>query len=168
MQFLELLRAISDAEIRYLLVGGIAVNLYGIERPTKDIDFIVYLEKENLTKFIRLMTSLGYLPRVPVDPFDFADPRKRADWIKNKNMTVFSFYHPQDMMSVVDVFVEHPLPFEGLYKRRDLIKAGNLILSVIGISDLIKLKQKANRLQDQSDIRALKTVLEIRKTMRKK
>ena len=36
-------------------------------------------------------------------------------------------------------------------------------IPVIGISDLIKLKQKANRLQDRSDIRALKQVMTIRR-----
>jgi len=38
-------------KVRYLLAGGIAVNLYGIERATADIDIIVDLEDDNL-KFL--------------------------------------------------------------------------------------------------------------------
>ncbi len=163
MEFLDLLQKIEKAKVRYLVVGGIAVNLHGIIRPTKDIDFVVYLEKQNLLRFLKLMTRLGYRPKVPVKATDFADPEKRKDWIKNKNMIVFSFYHEKDLMKVIDVFVKHPLPFESMYKRRELVKVGRMNISVIGVRDLIKLKQKANRLQDISDIRALKQVLQMRR-----
>lgn len=159
MQFLELLKEVEKSKIRYLVVGGIAVNLHGVIRPTKDVDFIVYLERKNLLRFIRLMCRLGYRPKVPVKPEEFADEKKRQDWIKHKNMIVFSFYHSQDMMKVIDVFVKHPLPFEGMYKRRVRVPLGRLKISVIGIPDLIKLKEKADRLQDRSDIIALRQVM---------
>ena len=159
MQFLELLKEVEKAKVRYLVVGGIAVNLHGVIRPTQDIDFIVYLERNNLLRFIQLMNRLGYRPRVPVRPEELADEKKRRDWGQHKNMIVFSFYHPQDMMKVIDVFIKHPLPFEGMYKRRVQISLGDLDISVISIPDLIKIKGKANRLQDRSDIAALKQVM---------
>ncbi|MCE9624000.1 MAG: hypothetical protein K8R69_00895, partial [Deltaproteobacteria bacterium] len=131
-------------------------------RPTKDIDFIVHLETNNLLKFCKLMTQLGYRPKVPVNAEDFADPLKRQDWIENKNMVVFCFYHQDDLLNVIDVFVEHPLPFEETYSRRELIPLGDVNISVISIPDLIKLKEKAGRIQDQADIRALKQAMKIR------
>lgn len=166
MKFVDLLKEISKAKIKYLVVGGIAVNLHGIIRPTKDIDFIVYLERKNLLKFCRLMTRLGYLPKVPVKAEEFADPKKRNDWIKNKNMIVFCFYHKSDLMNVVDVFVKHPLPFEGMYQRRSIVFIDEVQVSVIGIKDLIRLKEKANRLQDQSDIMLLRKVLEVQRDLK--
>ncbi len=167
MDFLDLLKRIEAAKIRHLIVGGIAVNLHGVIRPTKDLDLVVYLERKNLTRFLGLMTRLGYLPKVPVKAAEFADAKKREEWIKTKNMIVFSFYNKQDLMKVIDVFVRHPLPFEPMYKRRELIPVGPIKLPVIGIPDLIKLKQKAGRLQDRSDIRALQEVLRLKKEMRK-
>lgn len=161
MQFVELLKSIEESGVRYLVVGGIAVNLHGVVRPTKDLDLVVYLEQENLLRFIDLMTSLGFRPKVPVKPHDFADPVKRQDWIDHKNMIVFSFYHKDDMMKVIDVFVKHPLPFGPMYKRRNLISLGNFNISVISIPDLIKLKESAGRLQDHSDVRALKAIMKI-------
>lgn len=161
MKFIDLLKAVEKAGIQYLVVGGMAVNFHGIIRPTKDIDFIVYLETNNLLKFCKLMTDLGYRPKAPVKAEDFADPEKRRDWIKNKNMIVFCFYHQDDLMNVIDVFVEHPLPFEEIYARRTLVPLGEVNISVIGIPDLIKLKEKAGRMQDLADIRALRQVLEI-------
>jgi len=165
MDFFDLFKKLEKSRIRYLVVGGIAVNLHGIERPTKDLDLVVYLQSANLLRFLGLMTRLGYRPKVPVKATDFADAKNRADWIKHKNMIVFSFYHSQDMMKVIDVFVKHPIPFGAAYKRRILIKAGKIKIPVMGISDLIKLKRKAGRLQDKSDIMALKTVLQARRRL---
>lgn len=165
MEFIDLLKNIEHSHIRYLVVGGIAVNLHGIERATKDLDLVVYLERKNLIRFLDLMTHLGFRPKVPVKAVEFADPKKRNEWIKNKNMIVFSFYHERDLMKVIDVFVYHPLPFGPMYKKRELIPLGDCKIPVISIPDLIKLKNKAGRLQDRSDIRALKEVLRLRKEM---
>lgn len=163
MNFIELLKNIEQLKIKFLVVGGIAVNLHGIERPTKDLDLIIYLEKRNLLRFINLMKRLGFIPKIPVNPVDFADAKKRQKWIKQKNMIVFSFIHQDNIMRVIDVFVKHPLPFDAMYKRKIMVRIGNFEIPVISIPDLIKLKQKADRLQDQADIRALKEVLKIKK-----
>lgn len=58
-------------KVCYLLAGGIAVNLYGIERATADIDIIVDLEEGNLKRFIAAMKELGFRPKVPVSLEDF-------------------------------------------------------------------------------------------------
>ncbi len=166
LEFFELLKKLAQSGIRFLLVGGMAVNLHGIERPTKDIDLVVYLETKNLRKFLLLMRHLGFRPKVPVGPTDFADPRKRADWIKNKNMIVFSFYHTTDMMRVIDVFVKHPLPFGPMFQKREMIAVDRVKIPVISIPDLIKLKQQAKRAQDLADIVMLKKVLKERKRLK--
>ena len=163
MEFIELLKRIERSKVCYLVVGGIAVNLHGVIRPTNDLDLIVYLEPKNLSKFLKLLTKLGYKPKVPVKAMDFANPKNRRDWIKNKNMIVFSFYHPKDFMKVIDIFVKHPMPFGVMYRRRDLFKVGSIKIPVLSIPDLIKLKKKASRLQDLSDIRALTEVLHIKR-----
>ena len=36
-----------------MVAGGVAVNLYGIERATAVIDLIVNMDKENVSKFVR-------------------------------------------------------------------------------------------------------------------
>jgi hypothetical protein len=46
--FKKLFSSLNQVTIRYMVAGGIAVNLYGIERATADIDLIVELEKERV------------------------------------------------------------------------------------------------------------------------
>lgn len=41
------------------------------------------------------METLGYQPKVPVDPKDLSDPKIRELWKKEKGMKVFTFFHPK-------------------------------------------------------------------------
>jgi len=48
----RILRLLYLNKIRYLLCGGVAVNLYGVPRTTVDLDLILDLSHENLKNFI--------------------------------------------------------------------------------------------------------------------
>lgn len=50
--FQRIFQALADGKIEYLVAGGVAVNLHGVERSTADLDLIVHLAEENLLKFI--------------------------------------------------------------------------------------------------------------------
>ncbi len=41
-----ILRALNDADVRYLIVGGLAVVAHGYVRFTQDIDLVIQLERE--------------------------------------------------------------------------------------------------------------------------
>jgi len=42
----RIFKALSEARVKYMLAGGIAVNLYGIERATADMDIVVFLSEK--------------------------------------------------------------------------------------------------------------------------
>ena len=44
----ELLTALDRAQVRYCLVGGVAVNLHGIPRMTYDVDLVASMTRESL------------------------------------------------------------------------------------------------------------------------
>jgi len=70
-------------------------------------------------------------------------------------MKVFSLFHPQKLMELIDVFVEEPIPFDDAYARKKIVTAGATPINLIGIADLITLKKQAGRPQDLQDIAAL-------------
>lgn len=154
--FAEIFRGLEKGDVKYVIVGGIAVNLLGVPRFTADLDLIVALEQKNVLKFAKCMSKLGFRPKVPVTAKMFADPKNRESWIKEKNMIVFSFWRPERPYEVIDVFVKEPIPFKELWAEREKISLENIKIPVISIGHLIKLKKQANRLQDISDIEALK------------
>ncbi len=48
--FEDVFRALNKAKVRYLVVGGVAVNIYGHPRFTGDIDILLLLESEQMVK----------------------------------------------------------------------------------------------------------------------
>lgn len=47
LDYLAIFKKLNEKEIRYIVAGGIAVNLYGIPRMTYDVDLILDLEDKN-------------------------------------------------------------------------------------------------------------------------
>jgi len=72
--------------------GGVAVNLYGIERATAYIDIVLKVDEKNLSKFIKVAKKLGLRPKLPLPQDDLIDGEKRKSWIVDKNMVVYSLY----------------------------------------------------------------------------
>ncbi len=163
MLYEAVFKALQKERVRYLLVGGIAVNLYGVLRATADLDIFLWLDdSNNIAKFVKIMNKLGYKPRVPVKPEDLQDPKKRDEWRKKKGAIVFTFVHPNSFEQV-DIFLKQPIPFEPAYKRRNVINIGSFKITVASLDDLKKMKQKAGREKDRSDILNLQKIRAIRK-----
>ena len=43
-------KALNDAKVKYLVVGGVAVVAHGYERFTRDLDLVIGLEAENIRR----------------------------------------------------------------------------------------------------------------------
>lgn len=154
------LQALNSAGVRYLVVGGVAVVLHGHLRTTADLDLVVQLDRTNLLKALQSLAEIGFRPRVPVQLEDLADPEIRKSWIEEKNMMVFSLWHPDLTAFDVDLFVEEPFNFDQVWARRIDVALDRTIAPVIGLQDLIILKQEAGRPRDIEDVGALKILAE--------
>ena len=152
---------LNRAEVRYIVVGGVAVVLHGHLRVTADLDLVVELEQENAQKAIRVLKDLGWRPRAPVSAESFTDVEKRRLWAKEKGMTVFSFWHPEVATLEVDLFVREPFDFGAVYARAVMVELEDIEVRVIGLDDLIALKKQAGRHQDLADIEALQILSEL-------
>ncbi|MBI5484129.1 MAG: nucleotidyl transferase AbiEii/AbiGii toxin family protein [Deltaproteobacteria bacterium] len=158
ISYIDLFHVLNLNHVRYMLVGGLAVNLYGIERATGDIDLVVDLTEENVLRFSTAMKKLGMRPRIPVTIEDFGNPELRKTWIEEKGMMVFSLFHPQQHHLQLDVFVTSPFDFDAVYKERELMGHGEKEISVVPIKTLIAMKQQADRPQDRADVYHLEKI----------
>lgn len=160
MKFLKkLFSSLNKENVKYMVAGGVAVNLYGIERATADIDIILMLNDKNLSQFVKVAKRLALKPKLPVKIEDFIDSNKRKEWIKNKNMKVFSLYDTKNPFFLLDVFVEIPFNFDEVYRQRKRIKFEDTTIPVVPIKELINMKEKSNRPQDKADIFYLKKIM---------
>ncbi len=58
--FEKIFKEFNKTKIKYLVVGGVAVNLYGYARFTGDLDILLLLDKKNLEKMDKIMKKLNY------------------------------------------------------------------------------------------------------------
>src|SRR3990172_9713428 len=155
MLYEELFRGLAAARIRYVVVGGVALVLHGVVRFTADLDLLVALDPENLEAFLAAVEDLGYKPKLPLRAGDLANPRTRVEWKETRGMQVFTFYHPQRPMELVDVFIDEPIDFAAVERDRQIFTARDIEIPAISISHLKQLKALSGRPQDLADIQAL-------------
>lgn len=156
--FKEILKKLYEHKVKYLLVGGLAVNLWGIPRTTADVDIMLDLSKENLDLFLSAMKSLEMSPKQPIDMDKLHLEEYRKSLKEEKNMLVATFINPKNPIMVVDFFLENPIDFKKAFGRRKILKVEDFEIYLIDIEDLIKMKQKSKRLQDKADLEHLKRI----------
>ena len=156
--FLPIIDAFNRGKVAYVVVGGLAVVLHGHARLTADIDLVIGLDEANASRAVGIVSGLGYKPRAPVDPKGFADSKQRALWIKDKGLTVFSFYKKDNPMIGIDFFVDYPMDFKGLLSRSVIKDLGKIPVRICSIEDLIQMKREAGRPKDLEDVRALEMI----------
>jgi hypothetical protein len=152
-----IVRTLQEANVRYLVVGGIAVIAHGYVRLTVDVDLLIQLEAPNIVAALHGLERLGYKPTVPVTAEQFAQPAMRQQWIADKQMKVLKLYSDAHRETPIDVFVSDPLGFNEAFNRVHYHRLTNkLDVPVCGYEDLIKLKLLAARPKDMEDLDRLK------------
>jgi len=156
-----ILHALNHAEIRFLIAGGVAVNIHGYQRLTNDLDLIIQLDRENILNALGALKKLGYQPSIPVTAEDFANPKQRKEWIESKNMQVLPLVSKQHPETTLDIFVHEPFDFDNEYHQAELIELDrNLQVKLITIQTLIDMKNVTGRTRDKDDIQHLQIIAE--------
>lgn len=158
MKVVELLRSLSDAQVRYVLVGGIAVQLHGYFRTTFDVDLVLAMDDDNLARFIDVAKQRGLIPSIPVPIDSLRNAAQIEQWYLEKGMLAFALREPQVGGGVVDVLVRPVVPFEQLRRNAILGELFSQKVSIACIDDLLTMKRHANRDKDKLDIAALEKI----------
>jgi len=156
--FEPVLAALGAADVRFVVVGGVAVVLHGHPRMTADLDLVIDLATEPAGRAIAALVELGLEPRLPVDPQTFADPDVRRAWADERNLTVFTMLDPRDPLLEVDLFAEDPLPFDELWEQATVVQLEGQAIRIACIDHLIAMKKAVGRPQDLADIAALEAL----------
>ena len=139
--------------IEYALVGGYAVALHGAVRGTVDIDLIIDIDIDSLTRTEKALNVIGLQSRLPITPeelFQFRD-----EYIRNRNLKAWSFVNPSDPTEMVDIVITDDLKGKKTVTRM----LGETKVTVLGLSDLINMKKRSGRPQDLEDVAALEKIV---------
>ncbi len=156
--YADILVKLADAKVKFVVAGGVASLLHGVERLTLDIDMALEMSKENLNRFFIVVRDLNFQPRISV-PLEFLlDPLQIKDAVENKNALVFTISDPKQPIKQIDVFLTEENSYSELIHGADYVDIWGRRINIASISKLIEMKRKASRPKDLSDIIELEKI----------
>jgi len=148
--------ALNDANVRYLIVGGLAVNAHGYVRLTRDVDIVLQLGFVNAERGLNALLAAGWQLAIPAKPDEFADPAIRERWRSEKNMIVLKLWSDHHGRTPIDIFVYEPFPFDEEFgKAMHAEIAPGVTAPVVSLETLLQMKKDAGRPLDLIDIEEL-------------
>jgi hypothetical protein len=149
--FLDLLRAFSDAEARFLVVGAYAVGVHGRPRATKDLDVWVEASIENAPRVMRGLRAFG-APLMGLTESDLSKP--------GLGLQIGVAPGRIDILTKIS-----GVAFDDAWRGRVQANFGEGVgCSVIGLTDLLRNKRAAGRPQDLADVDALERLVRAKGT----
>ena len=157
--FDAIIQALNSAGVRYLVVGGLAVNAHGYLRFTMDVDLVVRLATPDILGAFRALAGIGYHPSVPITAEQFADPAQRESWRRDKGMLVLKMWSDLHRETSVDVFVYEPFDFDREYERAYMGgDPDDPPARFASIPALIAMKEGTGRATDMVDVEKLRQI----------
>lgn len=149
MRLRELLERLIEADVRFILVGGLAVNAWGYMRATQDVDVVPDPDGENLARLDGLLRELG--GRVDVGG-RLLDANAISTFLRTGDRTLV-----RTELGQVDVLQGLPqVPrYEELEKEAKEIDVDGLSIRVCSLEHLLEMKRAGNRHRDKDDLEAL-------------
>lgn len=153
----DLLLALSEAQVRFVVIGGVAVGVHGFVRATKDLDIVPDPAPENLARLARLLAEIearqiGAGEFSPEEfPYDPTDPSQLAE---GANFRLDTSHGALDIMQWVPGIETDPAYPELLEQAVEVGFRGAKI-RVCGIEHLRVMKRTAARERDLMDLREL-------------
>ena len=139
--FRDLFALLNSEGVRYLVIGGYAVNFHGYHRNTKDVDIWIALEQANADRVSRALQRFGFSSAsVPASGF-----------LERGRVFIFG----REPIRVDILNDPSGVEFEACYSRRVEIELEGVRMPFISLSDLRQNKTACNRIQDQADLHNL-------------
>ena len=133
--FLEILTALHDRHVEFVIVGGVAAALHGGSRVTFDLDLVPSLTPASWQAAVDLLWSLGARPRIPEPVERIRDIDHVRRWRREKGMLALNF-RTTDGDTEIDLLVGESVGFDELRRRAVEVTVGQRIFLVASIDDL--------------------------------
>jgi hypothetical protein len=139
--FVDLLRALIAADVRFLVVGAYALGFHGHPRATGDLDVWVEASDQNAPRIMRALAAFG-APLLDVRESDFA----------HEGIT-YQIGLPPGRIDILTQLTG--LTFDEAWPDRAPGRFGDVDVDFIGRDAFIRNKKATGRSKDLGDIEAL-------------
>jgi len=148
--FDELLRRLAAAEVEFVVVGGLAVNAWGVVRGTKDVDVVVAPEPENLRHLADVAVAAG--GHVQQGEALLGSPISIASALaEGKQVAIETDLGRLDIVQGL----EGVPSYEELRPRSTEAEILGVTVAVCSVDDLKAMKKAAGRTRDLADLEDL-------------
>ena len=134
-----------ERQVSYAVMGGLAVRIHAIPRPTNDVDLTISLQRQLLLEWYEELEEAGItVPSI-----------YRTGWVDevaNMPLVKFKIYLDETQGVDLDVFIAESAFQESILSRRITAEIEERKIAVVSPEDLILLKLVANRPRDLLDV----------------
>jgi uncharacterized nucleotidyltransferase DUF6036 len=138
---LRVCRLLNRRRVRYLIAGGVAANLHGSVRATRDVDVLVPPEPKNMRRLIEALSALPWRVAREIDP----------EQIVTKPVTIIGDEPRVDVLTVA-----WTVTFARAWPNRRVRRIDGVRVPYLSLADLRASKQ-TGRPTDKADLEALPT-----------
>jgi hypothetical protein len=153
----DLLLALTNAQVDFIVIGGLAVGVHGFVRATENLDIVPDPAPENLVRLARVLIEIeaqqvGVGDFSPEEfPYDPTDPAQLAE---GANFRLNTSHGGLDILQWV-AGVEADPAYSELAPQALSVQFRDAQIQVCGLEHLRAMKRAADRPQDQEDLRRL-------------
>jgi predicted nucleotidyltransferase len=148
--FDELLRRLAESGAKFVVVGGLAVNAWGVVRGTKDVDIVVAPESENLKRVAEVAVAAG--GHVQQGEAQLGTPISIASALTSGEQIAIE----TDLGRLdVEQGLDGVPVYDELRSRATEAKILGMTVAVCSLEDLKAMKRAAGRTRDLADLEDL-------------
>jgi hypothetical protein len=148
----ELFRALDEHGVDYLVIGGVAAQVHGRRRTTKDLDVTPAPDPENFTRLAAALAALDAHPVAlgPSASTPTAEQLRLAPVVPPLTTRHGELHILNDVPGAT--------AYAEMRTRALSTDLDGIVMHIVGVDDLIRMKQAVGRPSDIEDIEALTRV----------
>ena len=140
---IPIIEALAEADVDFVLIGGLAGGAHGSSYPTYDLDVMYARDRQNLERIAAVLTQLGAALRGAPPDLPFLLDAKTLE--AGDNFTFSTSLGSVDLLA----FPTGAPPYEKIRDDAETIELGGHPVRVASLDHLIAMKEAAGRTKDK-------------------
>jgi hypothetical protein len=149
----QLFKALAHRDVAYVTIGGVAIQAYGGQRFTQDLDIAIAASTENIARLASALLDLDARILGPDGRRSRSVPTAPL-LASSDQWHLITAHGPLDILTLP----AHLGSFADLRARAHEVHLGDLSIPIAHREDLLEMKRAAGRPQDLADIRLLESL----------
>ena len=127
--FCDVIEVLNRENVRYVVVGSVAVVLHGTNRDVADLDIVIDPSLNEVQRCMHALALAGFMPSIPLP-------------LPLHLLTVVRLF--DQSAREIDVFVRNRSLFDELWSNSKLVQVGNQAVRIAGMKQILQMKRIYN------------------------